>query len=451
MTDARETTHVVTVFLRHDTEVLLLRRSDAVGSYSGRWGGVAGHCERETRPEAPAGNDGGWGKRAESWDPPAAARAEIREETGLDPDQETTHIRRGDPFDVTDPDLGTRWVVHPSLFAAARRDVTTNYETAEHEWVSPTAILRRATVPNLWSSYDRVRPTVETVADDREHGSASLSLRAQEVLRDEAGFAAERDAGGWDDLATTARTLGKVRASMPVVANRVNRVMAAAVGDGTDRPSPGAVERAAMAELDRALAADERAAARAADLLPDRIATLSRSGTVRAALERADPSFVLVAESRPGREGVQTAERLAGTAATVTVTTDAAFGEQLAAMDVEALVVGADAVLPDGRVRNKVGTRGAACVASSECAVYVVTASDKVAPEPVLEREERDASEVYDGDAEVEVANPTFGVTPADAVDAVITEDGVLETADITAVAETHRERSRWPVSETGG
>jgi len=34
---------VVTCFLRNDGEVLLLCRSDAVGSYRGQWGGVAGH------------------------------------------------------------------------------------------------------------------------------------------------------------------------------------------------------------------------------------------------------------------------------------------------------------------------------------------------------------------------------------------------------------------------
>ena len=38
-----ETRPVVTCFLRSEAEVLLLRRSDAVGSYRGQWGGVAGH------------------------------------------------------------------------------------------------------------------------------------------------------------------------------------------------------------------------------------------------------------------------------------------------------------------------------------------------------------------------------------------------------------------------
>lgn len=426
MVDDSEVIEVVTVFLRHDADVLLLRRSETVGSYSGQWGAVAGHAEG---------------------DPDAAAREEIREETGLDPDSDVTLIRRGDPFDVVDEDLGTRWLVHPYLFDARTREVTTNDETSEHEWVPPTEIVRRETVPELWTSYDRVRPTVETVAGDQQHGSSSLSLRALEHLRDEAALGVELGTTDWADLATTAQRLRNARPSMVVIANRVNRAMSAVAGEGT----PAAVERAATAEIDRALAADERAAARAAEHLPGRVATLSRSGTVLTALVEAEPDSVLVAESRPGREGVDAAERIAiETAAAVTVTTDAAFGELLAEHETGALLVGTDAILPDGRVVNKVGTRGAVTVANAEgAACCVVTTADKVRPAVDSEvigfdREERDATEVYEGAAAVSAENPTFGATPAERFDAIITEDGVLDIDDVQEVAAEHRRRAEW-------
>jgi len=422
-----ESTEVVTVFLRNGADVLLLRRSDAVSSYSGQWGAVAGHAEG---------------------DPEAAAREEIREETALDPDADVTLVRRGEPFEVVDDDLGTRWVVHPSLFDARTRDVTTNYETTEGEWAPATEIHRRETVPALWTSYDRVRPTVETVAGDREHGSSTLSLRALQHLRDEAALAADRGATDWDDLAATARALRNTRPSMVVIANRVNRAMF----DAVDEATPAAVERAATAGIDRALAADERAVTRAAERLPDRVATLSRSGTVLAALADAAPEFVLVAESRPGREGVDAAEWIAAeTDAAVAVGGDAAFGELLAEREVDALLVGADAVLPDGRVVNKVGTRGAAAVASAEGAArYVVTTTDKIRPAEAgaagldFDREERDPADVYDGDAEISVENPTFGATPATRFDAIVTEDGLLDRDDVRAVATAHRRRADW-------
>ncbi|WP_436907538.1 NUDIX domain-containing protein [Halosimplex marinum] len=436
--DALDETHVVTVFLRNEGDVLLLRRSGAVGSYAGRWGAVAGHAEG---------------------DPAAAAQEEVREETGIDPGAETALVRRGDPFAVVDKDLGRRWVVHPYLFDCEVRAVEPNEETDEFEWTAPTAILRRETVPDLWTSYDRVRPTVETVAEDAEHGSAWISLRALEVLRDEAALAVE-GAGGedadsppaaWTGLVAVARALLDARPSMAVVANRVNRAMDAASEDAT----PAALEADALEGIERASAADTDAAALAADRVPGRVATLSRSGTVAAAVERADPDAVVVAESRPGREGVGTAERFAGTTdAAVTLTTDAALADRLAAMDVGAVVVGADTILPDGQVVNKVGTRGAAAAAAAEgIDCYVVAASDKIAAAnggdqaeatADVDREERDPREVYDGDAAVGVANPTFDVTPPELVDAVLTERGALDADGIRAVADEHRSLAGW-------
>jgi translation initiation factor 2B subunit (eIF-2B alpha/beta/delta family) len=419
---------VVTCFLRNEGEGLLLRRSDAVGSYPGRWGGVAGHVSDDD------GSDR---------DPETAARAEIAEETGLD--HAVTLVRAGDPFPVEDGDY--RWRVHPFLFDCASREVTTNAETAETAWVHPPEILRRETVPSLWTSYDRVRPRVATLAD-RTHGSAWLSMRALEVLRDEAALAvagryddretSERDGDDWAALASLARELRDARPSMAVLENRVNRAMLAASDDGT----PEAVERAARGAVEQSVSADHEAARLAADRLPDRVATLSRSGTVERAVRAGDPGAVLVAESRPGREGVGVAEELAdGTA--VTLTTDAAFPFELAEYD--ALLVGADRVLPDGRVVNKAGTRGAA-LSAAEAGLdrLVVCASDKIARGVDYDLEPRDAAEIYDGDADIAVANPTFDVTPASAVTAILTEQGALSTAEVGAVATAHDEWAAW-------
>lgn len=411
-----EETHVVTCFLRNRAAVLLLRRSEAVGSYAGRWGGVSGYAEG---------------------DPDAAAREEISEETDLL--AACSFVRRGDPVTVADEDLGTRWVVHPYLFDSASRDVTTNEETSECEWVSPAEIRRRETVPGLWTAYDRVRPTAETVAGDREHGAAYVSVRALEVLRDEAAVASER-ADGWESLTGVARALLSARPAMTVVANRVNRAMDAAA----DERTPRAVEAAASDAIAAALDADDAAAATAADRLDGgRVVTLSRSGTVERALELADPAGVLVAESRPGGEGVDTAERLAEAGHDVALVPDAALAYELARGDYDAVLVGADTVLRDGRVVNKVGTRAVALAGTREgVPVYAVAARDKISPdaEPRLEA----AADVSDGDADLDVSVPLFDVTPADLLDGVLTEDGLLGAGDIEAVADEHRERTDW-------
>ncbi|MBV0924322.1 NUDIX domain-containing protein [Halomicroarcula limicola] len=424
---------VVTAFLRDDGEVLLFRRSDEVGSYTGCWGGVSGYVADDEGNDRP---------------PEAAVRAEIREEAGLE--ESVALVRSGEPFPVEDEERGTRWQVHPFLFDCDSCAVTPNEEVAETAWVHPPEILRREMVPRLWTAYDRVRPRVATVRDDHSHGSAWLSLRALEVLRDEAALAgdgrrdeleaSERSGDDWIALAELARTLRDARPSMVVVGNRVDRAMS----EASEERTPEAIEMAAREGLDRAVAADREAAKRAAERLPDRVATLSRSGTVTAAVEEATPDAVLVAESRPGREGVAVAESLTDTA-DVTLTTDAALAFELAEWDAEALLVGTDRVLPDGRVVNKVGTRAAALGANAagiDC--LVVAASDKVAPTADYDLEPRDATEVYDGEADLSVSNPTFDVTPADAVDRVVTERGALDADAVRSVAAVHRKRSEW-------
>ena len=155
--------------------------------------------------------------------------------------------------------------------------------------------------------------------------------------------------------------------------------------------------RARRGEVDRARAA--LACVDEVDGDPIRVRVRGVSGTVRAAIEQANPDAVLVAESRPGREGVGVAERLAEDGdASVTLTTDAAFPAELRQFEAGALVVGADRVLPDGRVVNKVGTHGSALAArAAGIPCYVVAASDKVTTDGAVDREERDPTAVYDG------------------------------------------------------
>lgn len=419
-------TPVVTCFLRNDGQVLLLRRSESVGSYAGLWGGVAGHVapDREADPAA--------------YDPAAAARREIDEETGLG--EAVSLVRQGDPFDVRD-DRGRAWEVHPFLFDCASRAVEPNRETSEWAWLHPPEIRRRETVPELWESYDRVRPTVDSIRADRAHGAAWLSIRALEVLRDEAALA-EDDA----PLDTLARALREARPAMTVIENRVARVVAGAIErtPAGEQPTPATVEAAARETIETAVTADREAAAVAAEALSGlRLCTLSRSGTVRAAIERADPEAVLVAESRPGGEGVGVAESLTDRF-DVTLTSDAALASQIADWRAEAVVVGADTVLADGRVLNKVGTRAAALAAAREgIPCYAVAATDKVSPETKVHGEPA-PDPIYEGAAPISVANPLFEVTPADLFAGVCTEDGLLDTSAVTEVASRHRDRREW-------
>ncbi|QIB75894.1 NUDIX domain-containing protein [Halogeometricum borinquense] len=419
--------HVVTCFVRNRGAVLLTLRSEETGTYSGRWAGISGYIEGD--PD----------------DAETDAWRELREETGLGAD-DLELVRAGETVDVEDGEGS--FVVHPFLFESDTRTVTTNEELAEIAWTDPTAIRNRPTVPRLWETWRRVAPTVEIVRTDRTHGSAWISARALEALRD-----AAIEADDWAAVAKIGRELRDARPSMAAVCNRVNRVLS------TSERTPESVATVAIRELDAAFESDEKAARTLVRRLRDAevsgVATLSRSGTVSAALRKLGPTSLLVAESRPEREGVTVAETVAEeTDAAVTVTTEAALPAALARREgaVDAVVVGADAVHPDGSVVNKTGTSVLASAAQSAgVPVYVVAASDKVRPTGTAPKDAADEmcaesphEAVYDGDADVDVFAPTFERVSADLVDGLATEKGLLDAAAVRRVAAEHAEHAAW-------
>ncbi len=420
---------VATVFLRHRGEVLLLRRSDEVGSYPGRWGAVAGHVEQG--------------------DPHASARAEVEEETGLQ-ETDVTLAQAGSPFTVDDEGRGTRWRVHPFLFDTDTRSITTNWETAEAEWTSPTALLRRDTVPDLWASYRRVAPSILSLTDDATHGSAYLSVRALEVLRDRAGMLATSDAATIGDararLVSTAHRLLDARPSMAALANRVHRVMHAS---GPEH-APDTVEAQAHEAIQAALAADREAAAQAASQVGGaHVLTLSRSGTVLDALRQAEPApTVSVVASEPGGEGIAVAESLAGAGLDVTLLPDAAGARRLREGSVEAVLVGADTVLPSGALINKVGTYAVALAAHrAGVPLYAACAADKVTVNNEAPTDESAPMQsVYDGPVDLSVWAPRFETTPADLVSGgLFTEHGLLAASTVQPLADELRALRTWP------
>lgn len=408
-------THVVTVFLRHDAAILLLKRSEAVGTYQGRWGGVSGYVDAGTQDPSPDTVD-------------AAATQEIAEETGLS--GAVTLVRRGSPVQMTDADVGREWIVHPRLYDCTSRAVDPNHETTEWAWVMPPAMFRRDTVPGLWDAYQAVAPTVDTVADDTTHGASYLSIRALEVLRDRAAAASEQ--GTSVDLPDLARQLRAARPGMAAVRNRVNRVMHTAA-DADGHTNPVTVERAAEDTIEAAIDADDLAATNAADLVTGRLVTCSRSETVTTAIHHTDTP-ILIAESRPGGEGRAVAGNLADADRQVTLTPDATIPRTLEASDT--VLVGADAVRPDGSVHNKVGTYPLALAADHAGATtLVVTAADKVTPDDTVQTPDA-PEDTLTAPPGVTIHNPLFETTPADLIDGIVTEWGSVDPTDIAALAE---------------
>lgn len=406
---------LVICFLRNRGELLLVRQSGE-GDSSQLWAGITAPLEGD--------------------DPAETGRTAIAEETTV---TDAAFIRAGPALRVSLPDRNRPSQVHPVLFDAPDRTRVSTAGFIDAEWVHAPAMVQRETIQGLWELYRRVGPTPERIAMDTDRGSAAISISALECLRDSAAIATE-DGSGLQPVRETARALREARPSMAALTNRLNRVMAS-----TD--SSPEIERAAKAEIADAFDADSTAARVASERIADqRVLTLSKSGTVTEALVDSVDS-VTVAESRPGCEGVDTAETLHETDLSMTLCTDAAIGHVLSEHEIDAVLVGADTVLPDGRVVNKTGTRLTALSAANEdIPCFAVCASDKITYHPTPTLESGSPSALYSGAAELSVLNPRFDITPADAI-TVISEQGILSTTDISDIAKTHRELADWDSS----
>lgn len=116
---------VVTAILRNQGRILIVRRSEKVGTFRGRWSAISGHIEGRENPRH-------------------RAIAEVREETGL---RGIVLRSGGDP--VFARDGATMYVVHPFLFDAPSRRVRLDWENVEHRWIRPEELHRFETVPRL--------------------------------------------------------------------------------------------------------------------------------------------------------------------------------------------------------------------------------------------------------------------------------------------------------------
>jgi 8-oxo-dGTP diphosphatase len=134
--DGVEEVPVVTAFLeRDDGSILLLQRSEKVGSFQGRWAGVSGFLEDPT--------------------PLDQVYREIREETGLEAG-DLMLAAAGPP--ALARDQMRVFVVYPFRFRAERTEVQLDWEHTRAEWVSPDEIRRRPTVPKLDLVWESVAP-----------------------------------------------------------------------------------------------------------------------------------------------------------------------------------------------------------------------------------------------------------------------------------------------------
>jgi methylthioribose-1-phosphate isomerase len=169
-------------------------------------------------------------------------------------------------------------------------------------------------------------------------------------------------------------------------------------------------------------------------------------GVIRGAIEAGRKVRVLADETRPFLQGARlTAWELVKDGIDTTVITDNMAGSIMRKGDIDLVVVGADRIAANGDTANKIGTYPVAVLAKEHGIPFYVAApwstidlstkdGDAI---PIEERNPREVTHVGNNQLAPEgahIRNPSFDVTPAKYITAIITERGVYRAPFIDSL-----------------
>lgn len=165
-------------------------------------------------------------------------------------------------------------------------------------------------------------------------------------------------------------------------------------------------------------------------------------GVLRAGWQDGRIDQVYVTEARPGLEGVRlTAWELEQEGVPITLCADTAVGHLMKTERIGWLVLGAERIAANGDVSAQVGTYPLSVLAM-HYGLRVMVAAPSACIDLGLEQGDdlaidmRAPDEVCGPLSGVDVFNPGLDVTPADLIDVLVTERGVIERPDAAKLAE---------------
>lgn len=422
----------VTSFLQYKQRILILRRSKEVKQYKGKWAGVSGLVEVGEKK-----------KHDER------AYLEIEEETGLKK-SDVELVRRGRIIEIKDKEI--LWRVSPYLFIVKKpKKIRINWEHTDFKWIIPNQISKYNTVPGLIETLRRVyiHPEIESqirsLRNEKREGASWIARKAVTILKTavEKSTTMKRPVL-WEELQTVGRTLIQTHPSMAPLTSGIARTLYLLYNELRKGTTPSHAKRLLIELVQNYQETSKKSLDKIAHLAKQEIKrkgmilTHTYSETVLKVLS-AIGEQVFITESRPLCEGTYLAEKLAKHV-NVTLITDAEAGHFLPGLD--CIVIGADSILADGSVINKMGTRLLTVAAKYfRVPVYVVAESHKFSLPSFLGEdvplEENDPKEVISRRLKnVKIRNIYFDVTPADCITAYITELGVVYPHDVQSKLE---------------
>ncbi len=319
---------------------------------------------------------------------------------------------------------------------------------------------RRLPQTETWLRLDRCDAVARAITDMVVRGAPAIGVTAAygAVLAARQRYAGS--ASGWrEGFADDMRMLARARPTAVNLAWAVERMERAAAAVSGD-PEPVLLAEAVRIH-DEDIAANRAMGALGAACIEPGSGVLTHCntgslatggygtalGVIRSAWSAGRLSAVYADETRPWLQGARlTAWELVRDAIPVTLLVDGAAAWLMQQGRVQWVIVGSDRIAANGDVANKIGTYAAAVAARHHGVRFMVVAPSSTvdmdtASGADIPIEARAADEVLLAGGQrvaaagAEAWNPAFDVTPAELVDVIVTERGVVERPDRARMA----------------
>ncbi len=129
---------VVTVFVECNGKILLLKRSDKVRAYRGKWNVVAGYLD-DLKPIR------------------EKVLEELREEINMR-EEDIKNIYFGEVETIADKEIGKTWVGQPALVRLGKKpEIKLDFEHTDYKWITPNELSNYSFVCGLDKTLSRIR------------------------------------------------------------------------------------------------------------------------------------------------------------------------------------------------------------------------------------------------------------------------------------------------------
>jgi 8-oxo-dGTP pyrophosphatase MutT (NUDIX family) len=127
---------VIIIFIKYKNEILLLKRSDKVRTYQGKWNTVAGYLDGIKPIQE-------------------KALEEIQEETKIN-QENILSIQIRKFYEFNDREINKTWIIVPVLAELKNKcEIKLDWEHLEYKWIDPKELKNFNVVSNLEESFKR--------------------------------------------------------------------------------------------------------------------------------------------------------------------------------------------------------------------------------------------------------------------------------------------------------